>query len=1700
MAEFNISRFKYIWKGIWQSGRTFSKDDIAAVGGKAYVCLIGHIASAVSFDEDYTAVDQFGNPQPRWELLADGTKWTGNWTAGKKYNQNELVKDGATIYRCIVGHTADALTINGLAADIEKWEFVARTTQWRDSWVEERKYRIGDMISYNGITYVANTEHTSAGQVAGLENDIDKWNIVNPSDMWQGNWVPLTRYRENDIVAYSGILYRCIAGHNSNTTLEVDSNNWETLSSNINFRGFWQADTEYFLKDVVRVDNLLYIASETHTSDDIFIDETWTVFVPGLAFEGEYDPDLIYSIGDIVKYGGYSYVNINSNNVNPPPEGWSILNTAYNFEGEWNQLTAYEAGDVVEFGGSLHVALANTFASYPVYNRETTTFFVTVIGTDNGNKYYLNETVSPTLYLETGQEYIFDLSDPTVSTHAPYISSTQDGHHNGSYNIVVTGIQYLIDDVPVTTAYWFENFDQVTNRKIVVDLSQISDTVYYFVCNNHPNMYNNNSLVISRSNVWSQITSSVKFKGPWSELNDENTSVEYFPGDVVVFRGAPYKCVQPHSTDYSTLVNPEFDDGSYWELIAQSSPSNRLTNRGDFKTGYDNGGFEVDRLPIGAPGTIANTGDGTTVAWLDFDANPNVYYVSLEGSDSVLAGSKAQPFASINYACSYILDDIQLRTPATIFVATGSFAEILPIVVPPNTAIVGDELRSTSIRPAPGYETSDMFRMRNGSGLRNCTLQGLVGILGPANEYFTKRPTAGAYVALDPGTGIDDESAWITNKSPYVQNVTTFGTACVGLKIDGALHNGGNKSIVANDFTQILSDGIGVWVNGDARSELVSVFAYYNHIGYLATDGGTIRATNGNSSYGDYGAAAEGFLSTEIPIDAEVDTRSLESTIGKVYFYDGAISALGYTNTGQDYTTIEYDIVGSGFGALLGIGDYRRDGVFTIRLLEAEDSSSSQGRGFTSVTNFAQAGDDTSITLAANDEVEDAGTYIGQTIFILDGPGSGQFGIIDSYDVSTKVATLKTPEGFPGFTHIQPGRKPTILNDSSRYIIEPTVNIDEPEYSDQSFNTGSFKQIGAGVISEDLIVLAPASGDVGVYSNNGETFTNMSLPEAGNYVKADWDGTYVYCLKDDGLLARSVNGANWTFYNLPEGSTYSNLFTTQNFKFALRSDSNNLLQATNADTADDWGETAFTLANGTGLDFITYVNSFFVIANKEGDFFVSQDANTWTPVADPTESGTYEVTSIVGGSNLLVIALEAVDGTSTSIFKFALMTDVANSGVTWEFASNAKTNEVTPTSINKYFLTYQGGLFFAISETGSINTSQDGFTWTARTPIPGTYRDIISGYNGRQRFFGVNTTLASSITFFNAGARAIARPEVSATRIERFFISEPGSGYTFVPDVNVFDNNSITDVIPLARITNNAMGQPSIISQGQDFTRADITVTGDGFKDEYPVGQLLYVKELTRLPGPGDTLAILGINESYSIQKISNITGDEGAYNALLQVSPSIDINISPEDGTSITIRQRYSQVRMTGHDFLDVGTGNFGDTSYPALYDFGYDSGENNPKPNQEVVFGGGGRVFYTSTDQDGNFRVGELFEVEQASGIVTISATQFNLGGLEELRLGGIVLGGSSAVVREFSTDPTFIANSDNIVPTQKAINSYISNRISSGGSRIFVNTTIAGNITISGLDIGNRADNIITVAQPANLKGGATGTFLALQLFTK
>ena len=214
-------------------------------------------------------------------------------------------------------------------------------------------------------------------------------------------------------------------------------------------------------------------------------------------------------------------------------------------------------------------------------------------------------------------------------------------------------------------------------------------------------------------------------------------------------------------------------------------------------------------------------------------------------------------------------------------------------------------------------------------------------------------------------------------------------------------------------------------------------------------------------------------------------------------------------------------------------------------------------------------------------------------------------------------------------------------------------------------------------------------------------------------------------------------------------------------------------------------------------------------------------------------------------------------------------------------------------------------------------------------------------------------------------------------------------------------------------------------------------------------------------------------------------------YSALLQVSPEMAIDDAVPHGTEVTMRIRYSQCRLTGHDFLDVGTGGFTTTNYPGTPTIAAD-------PADEQVEGGGGRVFFTSTDQDGNFRVGDLFTVEQATGVATLNADAFSISGLQELQLGSVALGGAGATINEFSTDGTFTANSDSIVPTQKAIKTYITSQIGGGASELNVNSVTAGVIHISGNTITTTSGVPINTTASMHFTGGVSGSPVAMQQF--
>jgi hypothetical protein len=171
---------------------------------------------------------------------------------------------------------------------------------------------------------------------------------------------------------------------------------------------------------------------------------------------------------------------------------------------------------------------------------------------------------------------------------------------------------------------------------------------------------------------------------------------------------------------------------------------------------------------------------------------------------------------------------------------------------------------------------------------------------------------------------------------------------------------------------------------------------------------------------------------------------------------------------------------------------------------------------------------------------------------------------------------------------------------------------------------------------------------------------------------------------------------------------------------------------------------------------------------------------------------------------------------------------------------------------------------------------------------------------------------------------------------------------------------------------------------------------------------------------------------------------------ASIALDPPITSNKTPDDNTPIVFREAFSQVRMTGHDFLDIGTGGFADTNYPVIIQADY---VQTPSQERETQSEDGGRVFYVTTDQDGNFRVGDYFKVEQATGRATLSSEEFDLSGLNELQLGSIRAGKQGATVNEFSTDGTMADNSDTSVPTERAVVTYVTDKLASAEAQAYI-----------------------------------------------
>ena len=1629
-------------------------------------------------------------------------------------------------------------------------------------------------------------------------------------------WNLETEYRPGDIILRGGRLYQALtdideSAKNLTKVITVGLDN----ASNQNAGAFYIDGVERPQLDLIKGATYIFDQSDSSNNEYSLIGEDDPLYHP-LKFSTSEDGDLVlggtaYTTGVVYKLDGreltvdqyitgfqnatvrtiefsvpldapdtlYYYGHFNTNQGNQlsiiVDEGtevdtaqWELLLPGNVFSSQWQSGQRYSVGEVISYLGTAYVCNIEHISSnlnFPGDNGNVFNFWDTLI-----------QAGQPGGMLQIGDLLSYGLNRENVG----------DGSTEGSLRI------------PIGTA----------NQKLSV--SEELEVFWREVTND--------AEVIYVSTKGSDITGNGTLYSPFKTIRHACEYIEdnipaLTPTKVSIATGryeencpiiVPAGCVVMGDELRSTTIianSPKTEyDGHYTYVSAYldyvlTFLNNLLTNQ-DVSSGYTGGAGQNKTLASSnLDGTNATSAlitdykNTIEARLLSGGNNPTVTGSNEANPDQDIANAGAILQANREFIYNEIIGFLEDTYPSITFYPDNIKADVYSLIRAFNrdltfsgnyaTTLAGRRFASQVL----GSQIDDMFYLRDTTGLRNCTVDGLRGGLNPPGVFAQfQRPTGGAYCSLDPGWGPADERTWINNRSPYIQGVTTLGTAAIGQKIDGNLHNGGNKSMTSNDFTQVISDGIGAWVLNNGRAELVSVFTYYAQVGYLAEDGGIIRATNGNNSYGQFGSIAEGNDPTETPQTLTVFNRNNEAQVVEAFAGGPTdkIFALEYSHTGENYTTATAEITGAGADASVLFTDFRDGALFQARLVNSSGSGSEGGSNYLVKQNSAQTttSAEDRIILNTNETTQFLSEIEGMRILIVAGDGIGQYGIVDGYDQASKVCdVIKESDGTPGWDHILPGTPiESELDSTAVYRIEPRLTTNHPgftttlrnlpsnrTYSDAAFggitetftgidlNTGTGEtfdgeavaatvtvvqnsgiytvtltdpgagyaindtftilgtELGGATPDNDLVltvtdvsddstnsiqtfsqsgtgregrIVAAAEPNYAQWSDDGQSWSETNLPFNGPFRKVlNGNGKFVIVPESGNTVAWSETGATWTTRSLPVDETWiDGVFGGGRFVVLAQSlTGNSVVYSPNGLT---WSSASLPAGSDSTVDQYQAIahgaGKFVAITGSQTrDVAVSDNGATWTLNSGVLPEGDYDWAGMAFGNNRFLAI--AKDGSTA----YSL-----DHGATWYTGTDAPDGvsvSSPDTDLTFHDIKFSQGVFFVTAQDSNggslyVATTEDGLYWYERTlGSPGVNKvATFSNFDhiGRWHVFA-NDATTGGLNEVYTGAQAKLRADVFQGSFQNIKIWDPGSGYSDDNPITitVTDNQFITEVETDNRIGNGVLTQPDFVNRGTGYrtSTSTIEILGDGFADIVPEANTVTVTGVSVVPGPGaqvrfdtiDDINTLDPNDKklFSAVGVEDLGEDDtgnGTRLVRFTISPSLKNEDNLAHGTSATLRTKFSQCRISGHDFLDIGTGNFLQTNYPEIY-----AGGNffTAAPENEVLEVDGGRVFYTSTDQDGNFRAGELFSVDQATGIVTISAEFFDLDGLSELALGGVRLGGSGTVVSEFSTDPTFAADSNNVIPTQRAIATFLADRLSVGGSDLEAGGIQAGQVLI-------------------------------------
>ena len=260
--------------------------------------------------------------------------------------------------------------------------------------------------------------------------------------------------------------------------------------------------------------------------------------------------------------------------------------------------------------------------------------------------------------------------------------------------------------------------------------------------------------------------------------------------------------------------------------------------------------------------------------------------------------------------------------------------------------------------------------------------------------------------------------------------------------------------------------------------------------------------------------------------------------------------------------------------------------------------------------------------------------------------------------------------------------------------------------------------------------------------------------------------------------------------------------------------------------------------------------------------------------------------------------------------------------------------------------------------TGIVST-----TTTAESDII-TFKNITDGtqvrrpYDGQALWFKINLSNYNDVV----GTGIITAP---LQRLKSVTVINGGSQYSVgaPPDITIYDANT-NDDNPLGPEGIIAEVSPTI-SDGGAITAVDLVNSGRN----YLSSQDIKVK-INGTP-TNDLIAVME-PIYYTVESATPVTSVTGITTVTL--NEFIPYLVYANDPIEI---RRISRILTSGHSFEYIGTGTDINTSTPLKGAV--------PIKDNEIVALDGAQIPYTSTDQKGNFNIGEGIQVDQTTSTIT-------------------------------------------------------------------------------------------------------------------